>query len=171
MRLEPTGTGLAAELVVEPVPGSGVWFEPGAGGATVFAALGSETVQARRDLAAERAGAERIVATCPVLAATAAGPPPWVFPDPAGALELLEQLHAAEVPCLWPKGEPIKIVAHAETSKLNLTIKSAAEWFSASGGPSRSTKAAPWISSSCSSCSTRARTPGSWPWGTANSSP
>ena len=133
MRLEPSGTGLATELVVEPVPGSGVWFEPGAGGATVFAARDSETVQARRDLAAERAGAERIVATCPVLAATAAGPPPWVFPEPAGALELLEQLHAAEVPCLWPKGEPLRIVAHAETSKLNLTIKSAAEWFSASG--------------------------------------
>ena len=133
MRLEPSGTGLAAELVVEPVPGSGVWFEPGAGGATVFAARGGETVQARRDLAAERAGAERIVAACPVLAATAAGPPPWVFPDPGSALELLEELHAADVPCLWPKGEPLKIVAHAETSKLNLTIKTAAEWFSASG--------------------------------------
>ncbi len=133
MRLEPSGAGLSAELVVEPVPGSGIWFEPGAGGATVFAARGGETVHARRDLVAERAGAERIVAACPVLAATAAGPPTWVFPDPAGALELLEQLHTAEVLCLWPKGEPLKIVAHAETSKLNLTIKSAAEWFRASG--------------------------------------
>ena len=131
--LEPSGAGLAAELVVEPVPGSGVLFEPGVGGATVFAARGEETVQARRDLAAERAGAERIVAACPALVATAAGPPPWAFPDPAGALELLEQLRAAEVPCLWPKGEPFRIVTHAETSKLNLTIKTAAEWFSASG--------------------------------------
>ena len=133
MRLEPSGAGLAAELVVEPVPGSGAWFEPGAGGATVFAAQGGETVQARRDLGAERAAAERIVAACPVLAATAAGPPPWVFPEPAGALELLEQLRAADTPCLWPKGEPLKIVAHAETSKLNLTVKTAAEWFNASG--------------------------------------
>ena len=132
-RLEPSGAGLAAELVVEPIPGSGVWFGPGAGGVTVFATQGGEAVQARRDLTAERTGAERIVAACPVLAATAAGPPPWVLPDPAGALELLEQLQVAEVPCLWPKGEPLKIVAHAETSKLNLTIKSAAEWFSASG--------------------------------------
>ena len=132
MRLEPSGAGLAAELVVEPVPGSGVCFEPGAGGATVFAGRDGETVQARRDLAAERAGAERIVAACPALASAAADPP-WVLPDPAGALELLEQLHAAEAPCLWPKGEPLKIVARAETSKLNLTIKTAAEWFSASG--------------------------------------
>ena len=133
MRLEPSAAGLAAELVVEPIPGSEVWFEPGAGGATVFAARGGETVQARRDLAAERAGAERVLAACPVLAATAAGPPPWGFPDPAVALELLEQLHAAEVPCLWPKGEPLRIVAQAGTSNLNLTIKSAAEWFGASG--------------------------------------
>ena len=133
VRLEPAGAGLAAELVVEPIPGSGTCFEPGAGGATVFAGRDGETVQARRDLAAERAGAERIAAACLALATTAAEPPPWMFPDPAGALELLEQLHAADAPCLWPKGEPLKIVARAGTSKLNLTIKSAAEWFSASG--------------------------------------
>ena len=132
VRLEPSGAGLAAELVVEPVPGSGICFEPGAGGATVFAGRDGETVQARRDLAAERAGAERIVAACPALASSAAEPP-WVLPDPAGALELLEQLHAADAPCLWPKGEPLKIVARAATSNLNLTVKSAAEWFSASG--------------------------------------
>ena len=36
VRLEPSGAGLAAELVVEPIPGSGTCFEPGAGGATVF---------------------------------------------------------------------------------------------------------------------------------------
>ena len=132
MRLEPSGAGLAAELVVEPVLGSGICFEPGAGGATVFAGLGGETVQARRDLAAERAGAERIVAACPALA-SAGAEPPWVLPDAAGALELLEQLRAADTPCLWPKGEPLKIVARAGTSSLNLSIKSAAEWFSASG--------------------------------------
>ena len=133
VRLEPSGAGLAAELVVEPIPGSGTCFVPGTGGATVFAARNGESVQARRDLAAERSGAERIVAACPALAAPAAGPSAWVFPESAGALELLEQLQAADVPCLWPKGEPLKIVSSAGTSKLNLTIKTAAEWFSASG--------------------------------------
>ena len=132
-RLEPSGPGLSAELVVEPIPGSGTSFQPGTGGTTVFAARGGETVQTRRDLAAERAGAERVLAACPALATMAATPPPWVFPDPAGALELLEQLHAAGTPCLWPRGEPLKIVARAATSNLSLKIKSAAEWFSASG--------------------------------------
>ena len=133
VRLEPSGAGLAAELVVEPIPGSGTWFEPGAGGATVFASQDGETVQARRDLAAERASAEGLATACPALAATAGAPPPWVFPEPSGALELLEQLHAAQAPCLWPKGEPFRIVARAATSSLRLAIKSAAEWFSASG--------------------------------------
>ena len=133
VRLEPSGAGLTAELVVEPIEGSGTCFEPGTGGAMVFAARGAETVQARRDLGAERAGAERVVAACPALAARAAAPPPWAFPDPAGALELLEQIHVSGAPCLWPKGEPLKIVAHAATSNLSLKIKSAAEWFSASG--------------------------------------
>ena len=133
VRLEPWGAGLAAELVVEPIAGSGTCFEPGRGGATVFAARGGGTVQARRDLAAERAGAERVVTACPALGARAAEPPPWAFPELAGALELLEQIHASGTPCLWPKGEPLKIVAHAATSNLSLKIKSAAEWFSASG--------------------------------------
>ena len=133
VRLEPWGAGLAAELVVEPIAGSGTRFEPGRGGATVFAARGGGTVQARRDLAAERAGAERVVTACPALAARAAEPPPWAFPEPAAALELLEQIHAAGTPCLWPKDEALKIVAHAATSNLNLRIKSAAEWFTASG--------------------------------------
>ena len=133
VRLEPSGAGLAAELVVEPVPGSGLCFEPGAGGATVFASRDGETVQARRDLASERDAAEALAAACPALAAAAGAPAPWVFPEPAAALALLEQLHAAEAPCLWPKGEPFRIVAQAATSSLSLKIKSAAEWFSASG--------------------------------------
>ena len=133
VRIEPAGAGLAAELVVEPIPGSGISFAPGTGGTTVFAAPGGEPVQARRDLAAERTGAENVLAACPALAERAAQPAPWMFPEPAGALEVLEQLHAADTPCLWPKGEPLKIVARATTSNLNLTIKSAAEWFSASG--------------------------------------
>ena len=132
-RIEPSGAGLAVELVVEPVRGSGIRFEPGTGGPTVFATRGDETVQARRDLAAERAGAQRVLAACPALAARAAEPVPWVFPDPAGALDLLEQLHESDTPCLWPKGEPLKIVARAASSSLNLTIKSAQEWFAASG--------------------------------------
>ena len=162
LRLEPSGAGLAAELVVEPIAGSGTCFEPGAGGATVFAGRDGETVQARRDLEAERAGAERIVAACPALAATATEPPPWVFPDPAGALELLEQLHAADAPCLWPKGEPLKIVARAGTSHAEPDDQVPRRSGSAPSARSRSTKGGRSTSSNCSRCSMRAPDRDSW---------
>ena len=36
VRLEPSGPGLVATLAVEPVPDSGAYFQPGAGGTTTF---------------------------------------------------------------------------------------------------------------------------------------
>ena len=133
VRLEPFRTGLTAELVVEPVAGSETWFGPGAGGTLVFGQQDGETVQAQRNLAAERAAAARLVAACPQLAGI--GPGKWAaeLSDPAAALELLEQLEAAGARSLWPQGERFKIVARAATAQLKLQIKTAADWLLASG--------------------------------------
>ena len=133
VRLVPHGAGLAAEVVVEPVPGSETCFAPGAGGALVFGQQVGEPVQARRDLAAERTAAESLAAACPRLAGTDAAPWSVELPEPAGALELLEQLEAAGARCLWPHGERFKIVARAKTSQFRLQIKTADEWVQASG--------------------------------------
>ena len=132
-RLEPFGSGLAAELVVEPVAGSETWFAPGAGGTLVFGQLAGETVQAQRDLAAERAAAEHLAAVCPQLAGGDSGQWSAELPDPIDALELLEQLEAAGARCLWPQGERFKIVARAATGQLRLQIKTAGDWLRASG--------------------------------------
>ena len=133
VRLEPYGTGLTAELVVEPVAGSGTRFAPGVGGTLVFGQLGGETVQAQRDLAAELTAAGRLLAVSPQLAGL--GPGQWsaALPDPAAALELLEELEAAGARCLWPQGERFKIVARAAAGQLRLQIKTASEWLHASG--------------------------------------
>ena len=181
-RLVPLVEGVSAELVVEPVAGSEIYFAPGAGSTLVFGQRAGETVQAQRDLAAERAAADRLAAACPLLGTgdstgngTGDGPGddtgdargddtgngkgdgkgdgngngngngnavargngdggPWsaALPDPGRALELLEQLEAAGVPCLWPKGERFKL-KRAEARQLRLRIKSAGEWLSASG--------------------------------------
>lgn len=61
VKLEPKGTGLTVELVVEPAPKTGAYLEPGLGGTTVFANQEGETVQARRDLKAERAAVEDLL--------------------------------------------------------------------------------------------------------------
>ena len=133
VRLEPNGGGVSAELVVEPIAGSEIRFTPGTGGTLVFGQLAGEAVQAQRDLAGERAAAERLVAACPRLAAGAAGPWSAELPDAADALELLEQLDAAGARCLWPQGERLRIVARADSSKLRLQIKTAEDWLQASG--------------------------------------
>ena len=132
VKLEPRGSGLHVELVVEPAPHTATYMEPGLGGATVFANRNGETVQAQRDLKAERAAVQELIAACPLLAALGAQQS-ITLPEPLDCLELLEQAHAAEVRCLWPGAESFRIAARAQPHALKLNVKSAAEWFQASG--------------------------------------
>lgn len=132
VRLAPRGAGLAVEVVVEPVPGSAAYFTPGTGGTSVFAHREGEAVRAERDLAAETAAARDLVAACPVLA----GLDPDYAMTVSGAaesLDLVEQLAAVEARSLWPEGESFRIVARADTPSLRLSVKSAGDWFRASG--------------------------------------
>ncbi len=132
VRLQPGGAGLNVALVVEPVPDSGIFFQPGIGGTTTFATAGGEGVQARRDLEAERQALRRLVEGCPALAM--AGPDlTLALTDPAECLELIDQLETAGARCQWPQGQPFRIAARAEASSLRLAVKSAADWFTASG--------------------------------------
>ena len=136
LRLEPTGDGLTVDLLVEPVPESAIYLSPGAGSATVFAVQNDATVRAQRSLAAEREAAETLIDSCPMLRGIDAGQAgDWslALSEPQDCLTLLEQLNATQARCLWPQGEPFKIVARASSASLNLSIKRAADWFSASG--------------------------------------
>ena len=133
VRLEPLDAGLTVAILVEPIAGSGICFPPGAGGLTVFASRAGQSVQAQRNLAAERAGAERLARECPQLAPLPTERDPLLLPVPEQCLELLDRLQAAGARCKWPKGEPFRIVAQASTRSLALTVKSAAEWMQASG--------------------------------------
>ena len=133
VRLEPLGDGLSAELVVEPIAGSETRFMPGAGGTLVFAKLAGEAVQARRDPAAERAAAGRLLEACPRLVSGVPGSWSVDVPEATDALELLEQLDAAGARCLWPQGERFRIVKRADSNALRLQIKTAEDWLQASG--------------------------------------
>ncbi|WP_423924482.1 SNF2-related protein [Candidatus Palauibacter sp.] len=132
VRLAPRGAGLAVDVVVEPAPGSAAYFTPGTGGTSVFAHRDGEAVRAERDLAAETAAARELVAACPMLAGLDPGYAMTVS-GAAESLDLVEQLAAAEVRSLWPEGESFRIVARADTPSLRLSVKSAGDWFRASG--------------------------------------
>ena len=132
VRLEPHGPGLTASVVVEPVPDSGTYFPPGIGGTTVFATLRGESIQASRDLATEAGGFQELLRACPMLA----GIDPdgsLAYLEPHDCLELVDQLEAAGARCLWPQGQPFRIVARADAASLRVSVKSAADWFRASG--------------------------------------
>ena len=133
VKLEPRGNGLSVELVVEPAPDTATYMEPGQGGATVFANRNGETVQAQRDLKAERVAVQELIGACPLLAALGGAQQSITLPEPLDCLEMLEQVHAAEARCLWPGAESFKIAAHAQPKSLKLSVKPAAEWFRASG--------------------------------------
>ena len=132
VRLEPLDAGLTVAVLVEPIVDSGICFPPGAGGVTVFANQDGQSVQAARNLAAEREGVERLARECQ-LAPLPTELEPLMLPEPEQCLELLQRLKAAEARCKWPKGEPFRIVAQATTRSLALTVKSAEEWMQASG--------------------------------------
>ena len=132
VRLEPSGPGLLVAALVQPVPGSGAFFQPGVGGTAAFATVDGNAVQARRDLDAERRAARDLALACPALA-TLGPDSTLILTDPAECLELVDQLDAAEARCLWPKGRPFRVVTRADTSSLRLSVKSAADWFSAAG--------------------------------------
>ncbi|MDE2983330.1 MAG: DEAD/DEAH box helicase [Gemmatimonadota bacterium] len=132
VRLEPHGPGLTAAVVVEPVPDSGTHFPPGIGGTTVFATLNGDNVQATRDLATEAMEFEELLRSCPMLA----GIDPdgsLAYLEPHDCLELVDQLDAAGARCLWPQGQPFRIVARADAASLRVSVKAAADWFRASG--------------------------------------
>ncbi len=132
VRLEPLAAGLAATLVVEPLPESELYFAPGGGSELVFGYRDGEALQVRRDLQQERAAAMMLAAACPRL--TGIDRERWSLqlPEVAQSLELLEQLAAASARCLWPRGQPFKVV-RGEPAQLKLRIKSSDEWLRASG--------------------------------------
>ena len=132
VRLEPSGPGLVATLLVEPVPKSGIYFQPGAGGTATFATVEGKALHARRIHAAETTAVHELTQACPMLAG--AGPDlSLAVPDPGDCIELVDQLDEAGARCLWPGGQPFRVVARADAGSLRMRIKSAADWFSATG--------------------------------------
>jgi superfamily II DNA or RNA helicase len=131
--LTPLGNGLAVRVYVEPVAGSRVQFEPGAGGELVLAHVNDEALQTRRVLGAERHAAIALADQASGLAVAAASHWRAEIEDPEDCLELLDQLRKADARCVWPEGEKFRIVAPRGASALKLTIRSGREWFSASG--------------------------------------
>jgi superfamily II DNA or RNA helicase len=133
VQLLPAAAGLSVRVLVQPLPGSGMQFDPGTGGELVIAHVDGEPLQTRRDLEAERRAAEGLVDNCATLGAC--GILRWRcdIGEPEDCLELLDQLQRIGARCLWPDGETFKLAGRATAASMKMVIKPGREWFSASG--------------------------------------
>jgi hypothetical protein len=132
------GFGLAARIMVVPL-GTGPSFAPGEGTKSVLGTRsgehGPERVRTTRDLAAESAQKEALLARAPTLAKAESQGRDLVVQDVVSCLEVLTELHRLreELVLTWPEGTPLSIAAEADTKSLSLTLKSEGEWLAADG--------------------------------------
>ena len=134
--LAPVGESLMLRLVVAPLGPDGPRLKPGDGRARVMAAVNGETAGAQRDLEAERANLDAVLAAFDFL-----DPPArddivceWVVDEPERALGMVERLPqlAAVLAVDWPRGKPVRVIT-IDAARLGLTVRTERDWFSLQG--------------------------------------
>lgn len=133
INMRPQGDTLRADFGVHPFGSSGPRFGPGEGGATVFAEVDGQRMQATRDLAAERAAFEDVLEQCPGLYHQHGST--WTFASFDDALNGLLALREMEpAPILnWPEGEAIRLRTPRGPSPASLSVQSHQDWFEITG--------------------------------------
>ncbi len=131
--LERLESGVAVRFRVEPVPGSGALFDSGVGGEVVFVNLDGSNRAVKRDLEQERDALAAVVDSVAILSAYFDGSRSVVINDLREALALIDELQQQQIRSVWVKGSPLKVKATVSSGQLQIRIKSAAEWFQASG--------------------------------------
>ncbi len=134
--LAPAGEGLRLRLVVAPLGPLGPRLMPGRGRRRVMAAVGGESIGTERDLAAEQAHLDAVLARLEFL-----DPPlpadtlcEWTVEDAELALAMVEAL--PQLPAIealdWPRGKPVR-VASLDLKQLKITVTSERDWFRVEG--------------------------------------
>jgi superfamily II DNA or RNA helicase len=134
--LSPSGESLTLRLVVAPLGPDGPRLMPGAGRARVMAAVKGETVGAQRDLAAERAHLDAVLAAFDFLEPPARGDVSceWLVDEPDHALDMVEKLpqlagvHAVD----WPRGKPVRVIT-VGSAGVTLKVRTERDWFKLQG--------------------------------------
>ncbi len=131
--LDPSGEGLRVRIRVEPLAGSGSFFDAGTGGATVYVRTPEGSVALRRDLAVEHERMQALVDGLEPLSDRYDGRPLFALDGALDALELLDAAQEQEIRCVWPGNVPFRIRKRVDARSVALTITSAKEWFAADG--------------------------------------
>lgn len=134
--LAPVGDGLGLRLVVAPLGPFGPRLMPGNGRARVMAMVKGETNGAQRDLEAERAHLDAVLAAFDFL-----DPPPkgdlvceWVIEEPERALATIEALPQLEAVLAidWPRGQAVRVIT-VDAAKMALRVRTERDWLKVEG--------------------------------------
>ncbi|MCF7979067.1 MAG: DEAD/DEAH box helicase [Chromatiaceae bacterium] len=160
LHLTPCDEGLRLDLFIHPFGDIGPQLRPGAGRMSLFTEHEGRPLRCTRDLPAEKASAQAVIAACPVLRSAldpaldamldagleldpGLGPDwddeqdwTWNLPDPAEALAALEQLHALgdQVQLDWPQGRRIALSEEIGLNRLQVKVRQKNDWFDVAGG-------------------------------------
>ena len=135
VRLWRGASGIRGRVVVQPLAGSERSYRPGQGQATIVFESGGKSLQTHRDLAAEHAREQALLAACPSLAAAEREADDFVVRELVGSLELLLELRALgdELVVHWPEGSPLNVGAERKTRDLRLRVGSLEEMLTVDG--------------------------------------
>ncbi len=133
LQLEIVGNGVRVRFKVEPLADSGILYDSGVGGAVVYISKDGQSVAVSRNLQSERKAMLELLDQIPQIAICFDGQHSATIDNTVDALEMLDQVNLQEQRCVWVNDKSLTIVAHADSNQLRLRIKSAQDWFSASG--------------------------------------
>ena len=109
---------------------------PGSGRARVMATVKGETRGAQRDLAAERAHLDAVLAAFDFLDPPARGDLvcQWVIGEPERALATIEALPllAAVQAIDWPRGQAVRVIT-VNAAQMALSVRTERDWFKVEG--------------------------------------
>jgi superfamily II DNA or RNA helicase len=136
VQIQPSDEGLDVEMVVRPLGADGASCRPGVGGNNIFGLSGARRVQTRLDLEAEKDALMTTVRACPaLLSSEQVSNERWRLESPETSLEFLTQIQelSASVVVEWPKGETIRVRSQVSLNAMNVSVRSAQDWFALSG--------------------------------------
>ncbi|MGB3546588.1 MAG: DEAD/DEAH box helicase [Saprospiraceae bacterium] len=137
VQLLPFGDAFKLELYARPLPEESYYFKPGDGLPRSIVAQEDGRAVLVRDLAAERAEVEALIAACPTLAGRPHDSYEWQLDDVQAALRVLLELRGllaqGTITLEHPRGEKLKLVSVAGSDDLRLQINKSRDWFQVSG--------------------------------------
>ncbi|MDR0895866.1 MAG: DEAD/DEAH box helicase [Prevotellaceae bacterium] len=135
IQLLPYGDGLKAELFSKPFGTQPPYCKPGKGGKALIASDGEGQLQVTRNLQKEKENESALMNDIQALESLDINDGLMSFGDPLDSLQILDIAlkHAGQCVVEWPEGERLRLRGAADTSHLQIQIKSGINWFDLSG--------------------------------------